>query len=108
MIVSVREVAVIVKEIALAFADAKPPPAVIAAAIVHVPEPTKVTKPEDELTVQTPVVELEYDFVPLTSPKFAVDVMVGGVALNEYVDVYEPTSIVRLRESPVVNESISP
>jgi len=66
---------------------------------VHVPASTKATKPVDELIVQTEVVELEYDLVPLPSPALAVEVIVGFVpTLNAYVDVYEPESIERVRE----------
>jgi hypothetical protein len=98
-----------VNEIAVAFADEKPPAEVIKAAIVHVPAATNVTTPVDELTVQTPVVELEYDFVPLPSVElFVDDVIVGGVALNAYEPEYEPRSIVSVRGVPVVNERISP
>ena len=66
---------------------------------MHVPASTKATKPVDELIVQTEVVELEYDLVPLPSPALAVEVIVGFVpTLNTYVDVYEPESIERVRE----------
>ncbi len=66
---------------------------------MHVPASTKATKPVDELIVQTGVVELEYDLVPLPSPALAVEVIVGFVpALNAYVDVNEPESIERVRE----------
>lgn len=51
--------------------------AVIDDEIVHVPASTNDTTPEEELTVQTPVVELEYDFVPV--PADAVADIVGGV-----------------------------
>ncbi len=82
LIVSVRELAVISNEIADAFANASSPLAEIEASIVHVPALTKVTIPVD-VTVQTPVVELEYDFVPLVSVASSVDeVIVIGAALN--------------------------
>jgi hypothetical protein len=83
LIVSVREFAVISNEIAVAFASASLPLAEIEAAIVHVPMLTKVTTPVDAFTVQMPVVELEYDFVPLASVASSVDeVIVIGPALN--------------------------
>jgi hypothetical protein len=47
---------------------------------VQVPASTNETRPLDELIVQTDVVELEYDLVPLPSPADAVEVMVGFVA----------------------------
>jgi hypothetical protein len=47
---------------------------------VQVPASTKVTTPEDEPTVQTPVVELEYVMVPL--PAEGVANMVGGELAN--------------------------
>jgi hypothetical protein len=50
--------------------------------------------------VQTDEVELEYCFVP--APADAVDVMVGGVALPEYEALYEPASIVNVREIAVI------
>ena len=63
---------------------------------MHVPVDTKVTAPIDEsTTVQIPVVELVYDFVP--APALAVDVTVGGVAVNTYEDEYEPESILKVR-----------
>ena len=74
--------AVIVKLIELDVADAYPPDAVIDAVIVHVPVVTNATKPDDELIMHTDVSELEYDFVP--DPAEAVDVIVGGDAVNEY------------------------
>jgi hypothetical protein len=45
--------------------------------------------------VQILVVELVYDFVP--APALAVDVTVGGEAVNTYDDEYEPESIVKVR-----------
>lgn len=70
---------------------------------MHVPASTKATRPVLELIVHTEVVELEYDFVPLPSPALAVDVIVGFVpAVNEYVEVYEPASMVSVREVAVV------
>jgi hypothetical protein len=96
--VSDRLSAVIVKLIAVAFADAKPSAAVIDAEMVHVPEDTKATSPEEELTVHTEVVELEYDLVPLLFPALAVEAIVGFVpASKAYEDVYEPTSMVKVR-----------
>ena len=96
---SVRLTEVMVKLIEAEFAEEYPPAAVIAAAIVQVPASTKATKPVDELIVQTDVVELEYDFVPLPSPALAVDVMVGFVpALKAYVEVYEAASMVKVRD----------
>lgn len=95
----VRLTDVIVNEIAVAFAEAKPPAEVMAAAIVQVPASTKATSPVLELIVHTEVVELEYDLVPLPSPALAVEVIVGLVPTsNAYVDVYEPASIVSVRE----------
>ena len=77
--VSVRVKAVIVKLIALAVADEKPPPAVMDAEIVQVPASTNETRPEEASIVQTDVVELEYDFVPLPTPADGVEVIVGFV-----------------------------
>ena len=75
----------------------------IVAPIVQVPASTKVTTPVDALIVHTDVVELEYCLVP--APAEAVDVMVGGVALPEYEALYEPASMVNVREIAVmVNE----
>jgi hypothetical protein len=83
LMVSVRELAVISNEIAVAFANASLPLAEIEAAIVHVPMLTKATTPVDAIIVQTPGVELEYDFVPLVSVASSVDeVIVIGPALN--------------------------
>lgn len=48
-----------VKLAELEVADAYTPDAVIDAVIVHVPALTKATSPDDELMVQTGVVELE-------------------------------------------------
>jgi hypothetical protein len=47
--------------------------------------------------VQILVVELVYDFVPSPAPALAVDVTVGGEAVNTYDDEYEPESIVKVR-----------
>lgn len=95
----VRLAAVIVNEIAVAFAEAYPPPEVIDAEMVHVPESTNATRPVLELMVHTDVVELEYDFVPLPSPALAVEVIVGFVpTVNEYDEVYDPASIVSVRD----------
>ena len=74
--------------------------AVIEAVIVQVPASTKVTTPLEELIVQIDVVELEYDFVP--APADAVDVMVGGVALPVYDALYDPGSIVNVRDVAVI------
>jgi len=72
---------------------------------VHVPVDTKVTAPIDEsTTVQIPVVELVYDFVP--APALAVDVTVGGEAVNPYDDEYEPESIVKVRRGTTVISSV--
>lgn len=49
--------------------------------------------------MHTEVVELEYDLVPLPSPALAVEVIVGFVpTVNEYDEVYDPASIVSVRE----------
>lgn len=56
---SVRESAVMVKLIDEEVADEYPPPDVIEATIVQVPASTNATRPDEELTVQTEVVELE-------------------------------------------------
>lgn len=53
------------------------PSVAIVAPMVQVPVETNVTTPDVAFTVQTPVVELEYVFVP--TPADAVEVMVGGV-----------------------------
>jgi len=71
---------------------------------VHVPASTKATTPLDEFTVQIPVVELVYDFVP--EPALAVDVTVGGEAVNPYDDEYEPESIVKVRRGTTVISSV--
>lgn len=68
--------------------------------MVHVPASTKVTSPVEALIVQTDVVELEYCFVP--APADAVEVIVGGVALPAYVALYEPASMVRVRDIAVI------
>ena len=47
---------------------------------MHVPASTNETTPDDESTVHTEVVELEYVFVP--EPADAVAAIVGGVAAN--------------------------
>jgi hypothetical protein len=55
--------------------------------------------------VHTDVVELEYVLAP--APADAVEVMVGGVALPEYEALYDPASIVRVREiAVIVNERV--
>ena len=68
---------------------------------MHVPASTKATTPLDEFTVQILVVELEYDLVPDPSPAEAVDVTVGGVAVDTYEDEYEPESILKVRLAAV-------
>jgi hypothetical protein len=70
-----------------------------------VPASTKATNPVDEFTVQIPVVELVYDFVP--APALAVDVTVGGEAVNTYDDEYEPESIVKVRRGTTVISSVA-
>jgi hypothetical protein len=72
---------------------------------VHVPASTKATNPDDEFTVQIPVVELVYDFVP--APALADDVTVGGEAVNPYEDEYEPESIVKVRLAAVTEKLTS-
>jgi len=52
---------------------------------VHVPALTNVTAPEAELIVQTSVVRLVNEVVPL--PADGVAVIVGGTATSEYDDV---------------------
>jgi len=88
-----------VNEIDEAVAAASVPFAAIVAAIVHVPAATNVTTPVDAFIVHTDVVELEYCFKP--APADAVEVIVGGVALNVYVPEYEPELIVSVRELAV-------
>jgi len=51
----------------VAFADAYDPLDPIDAVIVQVPAVTNATSPDEELTVQTDVVKLEYVFVPVSS-----------------------------------------
>lgn len=70
------------------------------ALIVQVPASTNVTTPVDALIVQTDVVELEYVLVP--APADAVEVIVGGVAFPEYEALYDPASMVRVREIAVI------
>jgi hypothetical protein len=48
---------------------------------VHVPILTNTTRPDVASIVHTSVVELEYDLAP--PPVVTVDVIVGGVAVNE-------------------------
>jgi len=71
---------------------------------VQVPASTNETRPLDELIVQTDVVELEYDLVPLPSPADAVEVMVGFVAaLKAYgLPAYDDELIVNVRDVGVV------
>ena len=71
-----------VKLTELDVAEEYPPPDVMDAEIVQVPASTNATSPDDELIVQTDVVELEYDFVPLPSAAEAVEVIVGLVAAS--------------------------
>lgn len=101
-IVSVREVAVIVKDLLEEEADAYPALAVIEDEIVHVPASTNVTTPLDESTVQTEVVELEYDFVP--EPADGVADIVGGESDNAYGPA-SPDNV-RVRESDVIEKLI--
>jgi hypothetical protein len=70
------------------------------ALIVQVPASTNVTTPVDALIVHTDVVELEYVLVP--APADAVEVIVGGVALPEYEALYDPASMVKVREMAVI------
>ena len=75
------------------------------APIVQVPASTNVTTPFEAFIVHTDVVELEYVLVP--APADAVDVIVGGVALPEYEALYEPASMVSVREiAVIVNERV--
>ena len=69
---------------------------------MHVPASTKATNPDDEFTVHTEEVELVYDFVP--EPALAVDVTVGGEAVNTYDDEYEPESILKVRLAAVTEK----
>lgn len=91
----VREVAVIEKlmfeEVAQAYVES----AWIDALIVHVPAATNVIAPEFS-TVHTGLVALVKLFAP--PPADAVLVNVGGVADKAYVEVYEPESILNVRE----------
>ena len=91
----VREVAVIEKLIFEAVANAYVESDWIDALIVHVPIATNVTAPEFP-TVQTGLVSLVKLFAP--PPADAVLVNVGAVADIAYVDVYEPESILNVRE----------
>jgi hypothetical protein len=92
----VREVAVIEKLIFEEVADAYVESAAIDALTVHVPGATNVTTPDAEPTVQTTAGEPEYVLAP--APAEAVLVSVGGEADKAYVDVYEPESILNVRE----------
>ena len=67
---------------------------------MQVPASTKVMTPVEALIVHTDVVELEYCFVP--APADAVEVIVGGVALPAYDALYEPASMVSVREIAVI------
>ena len=80
---NVREAAVTVKLTDEAVADEYPPPDVIDAEIVQVPESTNATRPDEELMVHTEVSVLEYDFVPLPSAADAVEAIVGFVAASK-------------------------
>lgn len=101
---SVRDSAEIVKLAAAEFAEVYPPASVMEAVIVQVPASTKATSPLEELIVQTEVVELEYDLVPLPSAADAVEVIVGLVAtLNAYgLPAYDDELIVSVRDVGVV------
>lgn len=78
-------------------AAAKLEPALTDAVNVQVPAETKATRPVDVLIVQTEVVELAKLLTPSVVPAEGVEVIVGGVAVIKYDDVYEPafTEIVR-------------
>jgi hypothetical protein len=91
----VREVAVIAKLISEEVAQSYVESAWIDALIVHVPAATKVTAPEFS-TVHTGLVALVKLFAP--PPADAVLVSVGGEADIAYVEVYEPESILNVRE----------
>jgi hypothetical protein len=94
-IAMVREFAVIAKLISEEVAQSYVESAWIDELIVHVPAATKVTAPEFS-TVHTGLVALVKLFAP--PPADAVLVNVGGVADKAYVDVYEPESILNVRE----------
>ena len=94
-ILSVRDVAVIEKLILDAVANTYVESDWIDALIVHVPAATNVIAPEFS-TVQTGLVSLVKLFAP--PPTDAVLVNVGAVADIAYVDVYEPESILNVRE----------
>lgn len=91
----VREVAVTEKLILDAVAKAYVESGWIDALIVHAPAATNITAPEFS-TVQTDLVALVKLFAP--PPADAVLVKVGGVADKAYVEVYEPESILNVRE----------
>jgi len=94
-ILNVRDVAVIEKlmfeEVAQSYVES----AWIDALIVHVPAATNVIAPEFS-TVHTGLVALVKLFAP--PPADVVLVNVGGVADKVYVDVYEPESMLNVRE----------
>jgi len=94
-ILNVRDVAVIEKLMSEEVAQSYVESAWIDELIVHVPAATKVTAPEFS-TVHTGLVALVKLFAP--PPADAVLVNVGGVADKAYVDVYEPESILNVRE----------
>jgi hypothetical protein len=75
--VTVCVASVVVKLILGEVTEAYVESAAIVAVRVQVPAATKLITPVPETTVQTPVVELAYDFVP--PPADAVDAKVGGV-----------------------------
>lgn len=90
----------------VAFADAYDPLDPIDAVIVQVPAVTNATNPEDELTVQTDVVKLEYVFVPVSSGE-AVAVADGFEAtLNAYELESEPIANVRLVSAAALKENV--
>ena len=75
--------------------------------MVHVPVVTNVTRPDDELIVQTGAVVVENDFVPLPFSADDVDVIVGGVSSSAYDDTYEPESMLKVLEPAVIVKSIA-
>ena len=107
--VRVRDVEVIVNDRLDEDADEYPAFAVIDEEIVQVPASTNATTPDDELTVHTLDVELEYDFVP--APADADADIVGGESESEYgpaspdnVRVLESDVIEKLIEDDVADE----
>ena len=104
VVVVVTTTAVTENDLDVAVADVYPPLAVIADSIVQVPVSTKLTTPLDELIVQIPVVELEYDLVPELFPTDAVADIVGGVAVITY-DPESPLSV-SVREATVTEKLV--